>query len=126
MHDFLCYQRLEQTISGASKEEILQQLSSSVRDTICTDPTRWNEYVAKPLQIVTVPSSPFYEKFEKEVHLQLDAEIKNQHEDGYWEPNWSWFGHYEDTWKIAKIEWRGILTLQMLKAFKAFNKVDIN
>ncbi len=120
MHDFLCYQRLLKEVNGETKSYLFKVLSSSVRGTVCTDPSRWNEYVAKPLQVASAPSSPFYELLEKEVYLQLDNEIETQHAEGYWQPNWSWFGQFEEIWPIAEREWRGILTLGMLRVFRAY------
>ncbi|TMU87618.1 hypothetical protein FGG79_05730 [Bacillus sp. BHET2] len=120
MHDFLCYQRLLQEVSGDTKSYLLKVLSSSVRGTVCTDPLRWHEYVAKPIQVASAPSSPFYELLENEVYLQLDNEINTQHAEGYWQPNWSWFGQFEETWPIAEREWKGILTLGMLRVFNAY------
>lgn len=124
-HDFLCYSRLLQNISDdeEAKLEIYASLSQSVHGTVCKDPDQWNNYVAKPLDIAPFPSSPFHEHLKKEVEIQLDAEIHSQHENGYWQPAWSWFGDYEDTWEKAEIEWRGILTLSMLRTLDAYGKI---
>ncbi|MBN8191310.1 hypothetical protein JI667_04030 [Bacillus sp. NTK074B] len=120
MHDFLCYQRLSQELSGEKKKNVLEFLISNVKDTVCTDPSKWNQYVAKPLQVASDPSSPFYELLKEEIQMQLNWEAENQHPEGYWQPNWSWFGQYENEWKDAETEWRGILTLNMLRIFRAY------
>ncbi|UXH45235.1 hypothetical protein N5C46_03995 [Rossellomorea vietnamensis] len=119
MHDFLCYEKLLNEVEGKNKSTLFNILSTNVRKTVCTDPERWNEYVAKPLQVASEPSSPFYEILEDVVQIQLGKELESQHHDGFWQPTWSWFGHYEETWPDAETEWRGILTLEMLKVFKA-------
>jgi hypothetical protein len=125
-HDFLCYLRLLETIpdNENAQHDIHLYLSRSVHETVCKDPARWNEYVAKPLEFAPCPSSPFHDYLKKEAELQLDAEIKSQHEEGYWQPAWSWFGQYEETWKKAENEWRGILTLSMLRSLNAYGKID--
>ncbi|WP_064093550.1 hypothetical protein [Rossellomorea aquimaris] len=125
MHDFLCYQRLLDCITGDLRQSILDLLSLSVRNTVCTDPNQWNEYVAKPLQFASSPTSPFYPLLKEEVELQLNVEIQNVHEDGYWQPNWSWFGQYNETWEIAEKEWRGIVTLEMLRVLNRFDKIAL-
>lgn len=124
MHDFLCYGRLLDEVGEETRSSLFQSLSSNVRGTVCTDPSRWDEYVAKPLQAASDPSSPFYDLLALEVHLQLDKEIESQHPEGYWQPNWSWFGHYEDTWPVAEREWRGMLTLGMLRVLSAYEVID--
>jgi hypothetical protein len=121
MHDFLCYERMLYEVSGDTKSTLFKILSSNVRSTVCTDPSSWNEYVAKPLQVASGPSSPFYDSLKNEIQMQLDWERESQHHDGFWQPIWSWFGHYEETWPVAESEWRGILTLGMLRVFSAYN-----
>ncbi|MDX8343643.1 hypothetical protein [Rossellomorea sp. YZS02] len=123
MHDFLCYQRLSQELSGEKKKNVLAFLISNVRNTVCTDPSKWDQYVAKPLQIAGDPSSPFYESLKEEIQMQLNWESENQCPEGYWQPKWSWFGQYEDEWKVAETEWRGILTLNMLRIFRAYRLI---
>jgi hypothetical protein len=125
-HDFLCYSRLLQTLSKyeESKQYIYSSLSQAVHETVCKDPARWDEYVAKPLDAAPEPSSPFYEHLKKEVNLQLDYETKNQHVNGYWQPAWSWFGQYEETWKKAEVEWRGIITLSTLRSLAAYERIE--
>jgi hypothetical protein len=126
MHDFLCYSRLLQSLPEKSDERqhIYTSLSQSLHQTVCTNPERWDEYVAKPLGAAPHPTSPFYEALKEDVELQLMAEIESQHKDGYWQPAWSWFGQYEDTWKNAEIEWRGILTLATLRSLDAYGKIN--
>lgn len=125
-HDFLCYSRLLHNLPKYSetKQYIYSALSQAVHETVCKDPSRWNEYVAKPLDAAPDPSSPFYEHLKKDITLQLDYEIKSQHVNGYWQPAWSWFGHYEETWKKAEIEWRGINTLSTLRSLAAYEKIE--
>ncbi|WP_341357893.1 hypothetical protein [Rossellomorea sp. y25] len=124
MHDFLCYQRLLFEVKEETESNLYRILSSSVRKTVCTDPSRWNEYVAKPLQIASHPASPFYEALKAEVHMQLNVEIEAQHQKGYWHPSWSWFGQFDETWPVAEKEWRGILTLGMLRILKTYGRVE--
>ncbi|MFI8688309.1 hypothetical protein [Rossellomorea sp. NPDC077527] len=125
MHDFLCYARMLQEVHGETKSTLYTILISHVRDTVCTDPSKWNEYVAKPLQVANEPASPFFEALKEEVHIQLNQEAINQYPQGYWQPNWSWFGQFENTWPIAETEWRGILTLEMLRVFKAYDGIGL-
>lgn len=125
-HDFLCYSRLFQYLPDHEdiKKDIYLSLSETVHETVCKDPAKWNEYVAKPLDIAPFPSSPFHEELKEETEIQLDAEINSQHEIGCWQPSWSWFGEYQETWKKAENEWSGILTLSMLRSLDSFGKIN--
>ncbi|BCB03568.1 hypothetical protein [Bacillus sp. KH172YL63] len=123
MHDFLCYQRLMDVVTGEVKTYLFDILSSSINGTVCSDPARWNEYVAKPLQMAGSPSSPFFGVLQADILLQLEHETRTQSEEGYWQPNWTWFGQFNETWPIAEKEWRGILTLEMLRTYQAYGLV---
>ncbi|PFA67725.1 hypothetical protein CN378_09375 [Bacillus sp. AFS015802] len=112
-------------VDGDTKSNLFNILASHVQNTVCTDPTKWNAYVLKPLQVAGSPSSPFYESMGDVIHMQLEKEIEFQHPDGYWEPNWSWFGRYDETWPVAEKEWRGILTLEMLRILNSYQYLDI-
>jgi hypothetical protein len=125
MHDFLCYDRMLHEVGGDTKSTLFKILSSNVRSTVCMDPSRWNEYVAKPLQVASGPTSPFFRVLKEIIQIQLGNELELQHPDGFWQPNWSWFGHYTETWPVAEKEWRGILTLDMLRVFRAYNMTVI-
>lgn len=124
MHDFLCYLRLLESVEGENFEIILQKLRGSARLTVTLQPEEWSGYGARPLQIVTSPSSPFYDSLMSELELNLDYEIESMTEVGSWKPNWSWFGQYDDEWKQAESDWTGYLTVQKLLTLKKFNRIE--
>jgi hypothetical protein len=33
---------------------------------------------------------------------------------------------YEDAWRMARLHWSGILTLEKLELLKAFNRIDLS
>ncbi|MFX0114963.1 MAG: hypothetical protein ACFFB3_10485 [Candidatus Hodarchaeota archaeon] len=58
-----------------------------------------------------------------EIQQNLDFEIQNQNDDGLWSPTWIWGNHWKDEWKIAEREWKGILTLAMLRSIRDFDRI---
>jgi hypothetical protein len=58
------------------------------------------------------------------VQENLDFEIEHQNRDGSWAPTWSWGTAYPEAWKEAEGEWRGILTLAMLRSLRDYDRID--
>ncbi|MCK4793901.1 MAG: hypothetical protein KAV87_59795, partial [Desulfobacteraceae bacterium] len=82
------------------------------------------QYVLKPLHVATSPGSPFAGMLAAEVEANLDYEIERQDEDGSWAPNWTWGDNYPEVWPEAEREWRGVLTLKMLKLLRGFGRLE--
>ncbi|WP_067621514.1 hypothetical protein [Alicyclobacillus acidiphilus] len=126
MHDFLCYQRLAESLSQSHRSHILARLAPSVHRTVAIDPAEWEGYAAKPLNIAWSPRSPFTPPLREAIDANLDYEIQHLGEDGAWHPNWSWFGEYEEDWAKAQVEWAGHLTVKTLKALRDFDRVELD
>ncbi|MBM7692702.1 hypothetical protein JOC77_002133 [Peribacillus deserti] len=124
MHDFLCCLRLSETLQGQQKEAAVKKLRKSAREITGLDENAWQGYGLKPLQIVSSPDSVYADLFKEELPLQLDYEITSLSEEGSWNPNWSWFGQYDEEWKMAEIDWKGHLTVRMLKTLKNFGRIE--
>jgi hypothetical protein len=60
--------------------------------------------------------------FPEDVDRLLDSIIHQQAEDGGWWPAWHW-GMYEDVWPIAKKEWAGRITVDVLHSLKKFGRL---
>lgn len=124
MHDFYCYQVLLEALPEASKGIVRDKLAKSVALIVASKPEDWEQYAAKPLQLVSSPNSFFYPFLKEGIALNLDYEIERQNEDGSWRPNWSWMGEYEEEWKQAEQEWAGILTFKTLKSLYDFGRIE--
>ena len=120
-----CYLRFSQCenlpddVRARVKETIECMIPSSVE----TDSTKWEGYCLKPIEVIKSPDSPFLHLIDQALETSLDYEINNQDDDGSWKPFWSWGDAYPDDWKIAKQEWRAILTLDVLRVLKAFGRI---
>jgi hypothetical protein len=99
--------------------ELLRLLPSAVE----TNPAKWPEYTLRPLQVASHPTSPFYAPLQADVMENFAYDERIQNEDGSWSPNWSWFGLFPDAWEQARQEWMGVITLEKLLAFKAYDNI---
>ena len=71
------------------------------------------------------PLSPLADLLADDLQVHLDYLIDQQTLDGTWEPTWNWGESYPADWAQAKEEWRGILTLDMLIALHAFDRLTV-
>jgi len=126
MHELACYLRLFQTrrLPEPIRVQLLLKLKLLMDETVALDPSEWEGYSLRPLQVVESPESAFLPGRETAVDANLDYEIASQEADGSWMPTWSWQGDYPDEWMDARREWAGILTLGKLHVLKNFGRID--
>ena len=106
------------------KERLLPKVAKTIDKLVCRESAEWGGHSSQPINLITSPNSPFYDNFKTEINENLDFIISSQSEDGTWIPNWSWFNMYPESWKIAKIEWIGELTLRNLITLQNFNRIE--
>lgn len=122
-HELLSFIKLYNQLPEHEQAAIFEKLSEIVQASVTTDPEKWDSYGLFPLQVVASPSSEFYNLFPEVIPLNLAYLVRNQTNNGYWDPNWSW-GQFEEEWEFAKEEWRGVLTLANLKTLRAFDYIE--
>jgi hypothetical protein len=82
---------------------------------VAYSPEEWLNYSLQPLQVAAAPSSPYAVELALALQDNLDYVVETQESDGSWQPTWSWGPLFPDSWPVAAIEWRGILTLEALR-----------
>jgi hypothetical protein len=121
----MCYLSLSQCdnlptyASARLKRKLIQMIPASVE----TDSTKWSEYCLKPTWTIKSPHSPYHHLIAEAIDKNLDYEIQNQEKNGSWKPFWNWTGAYPQDWQSAEREWRGKITLDMLRVLAAFGKM---
>lgn len=90
-----------------------------------TDPERWSSYCWKPFQAVPHPQAPGADVLGNAVRTNLRWQLTRLDADGSVAPHWSWFGAFPEEWPQAEKEWRGILTLEVLIACRAWGVDDL-
>ncbi len=126
MHDFLCYVRFYETpaLPAAIKTTIVEKMKRVADRIVARDPESWKEYGLPPLSVVTSPGSDFAPLFRAALDANLDFEIAQQTEAGYWAPNWTWGDLWPEAWAQAERDWRGVLTLNALKTLHTFGRLE--
>jgi len=122
-HEILCYVRLAERVDSSILPSFGGKLKEALNICVERDKDKWAEYTLQPIQVVQSPTSMFYPYFEHVMNDNLQFIINSQTERGSWEPSWSWFGQYEDTWEMAKVEWEGVLTLGNLRVLKLYQLI---
>lgn len=122
-HEVLCYVRLAERMPDDQYKQIELKLQEAISQVVTTDPAKWSEYSLQPLNVAPSPKSSFYRMFKDTIELNLDYLINQQGENGAWEPNWSWFGQFDQEWESAKVEWQGSLTVTNLLILRAYGAI---
>ena len=124
MHDLLCCARLAETDNLPDVDRLWKKIELSADKVIAKSPDVLNDYVLKPIWLVTKPSSPLTHVLRQEIDMNLDFEIEQQGEDGSWSPNFSWGDLHPEVWEIAKREWQSKLTIDTLMTLREFGRIE--
>jgi len=125
-HDMLCWLWLIKSdhVPDEAVQKVRDKMLAATPLVITTDPNQWSGYSAKPLWFAPSPDAPLAEALAKDVQTNLDYEIEHQDEGGTWTPIWNWSDNDSAAWAIAKREWQGVLTLNLLKSLKAYDRLS--
>lgn len=126
MHDLLCYARLAETrtLPEDARAHILQKLRPAVDHVVAREPSDLEHYGLAPLTIAPSPDSPFAAMLAEAINWNLDYVIEHQQADGAWWPNWSWGDAFPEAWPTAEREWKGVITVGMLRRLQLFGRLE--
>ena len=111
-------------LAAPYRARLLSRLRDMVPAVVSDDPAEWDSYVATPLKIAPLPTSPVAALLHKGLQRNLDYLIEQQAEQGYWEPSWQWGERYPEAWERAREAWRGVLTLDALTSLRAYGRLE--
>jgi hypothetical protein len=122
MHDVLSYLRLSRTpgLPVALTQALGECLPVMIARTVEPDPAKWSGYCLRPDQVVEEPDDRFVPLVRDALADAIRFLLKEQTEDGSWQPNWNWGDQYPAVWEQAKQEWAGVITLNNLLTLKKF------
>ncbi|MCP4540362.1 MAG: hypothetical protein GY832_24760 [Chloroflexi bacterium] len=123
---------LEYAIYLAKAQNLLQhyatrlkaRIQKAIPAVVVRDLTQWDTYCITPLRAVPSPQTFGADLISDELQMHLDYQITHQTPEGTWDPPWSWGGNYPEVWAQAKLEWRGLLTLETLTQLDAFGRIE--
>ena len=123
MHDFLCWQRLARVAPEPLRKAVETFLSEEAHGLIGSSKEQWETYSLRPYWAIKDQSDSLYASFQSALEANFNYEIDRQQEDGSWGPNWAW-GQFEETWKVARREWSGHLTVKLLRQLQIFGRLE--
>lgn len=112
-----------ETLPEQYRARLLPRLRAVTEEVVSRDPAEWDSYVAPPLKIAPLPTSPVADLLGDDLQRHLDYVVEDQQFDGYWQPSWSWGDAYPEAWEQAQEEWRGVLTLDHVTSLHAFGRL---
>jgi hypothetical protein len=124
MHALQCYLRLLDTpdLPREARARLLEGLTPLVDAAVARKPAQWAGYALPPLTVAPTPDAPFRALMGDSLDAHLDYLLAQQGDDGGWAPTFSW-GTHPEVWAVAEREWRGILTLGILRGLRAYGRV---
>lgn len=127
-HDCYCLQRLFivlQELNSTLIDDIaIKSMERRILNCLCTDESKWMEYVAQPLDLVDSPSSQWHKLVEPFMEKNLFFWFNTLKEEGFWNPNFSWGVDSEIARNVTKI-WGCYITVKRVRIFKAFGFIEI-
>lgn len=115
---------MQRYLPEPEREAVIGKLRAAAAATVERDPAQWTSYGAAPLWFAPTPDSPLAEVMGEDLDAHLDYEIDRQDTDGSWKPLWNWGEQYPNDWELAKGEWAGVLTLEMLTCLRAYGRIE--
>lgn len=113
-----------QNLSDRYNEELQAKLEKTAKEIVSQNPEKWTEFAIKPLWLAPAPHAPLAAVLWDAAQENLDFEIDHQNEDGSWSPLWSWGDADPENWKMAEREWKGVLTLAMLRTLRDYGRIQ--
>ncbi len=125
-HDCYCMQELFivlKELNSTSIDDIaIKSMERRILGCLCTDESKWTEYVPQPLDLVDSPKSQWYKLVEPFVEKNLSFWLNTLKEDGFWSPNFSWGIDSETARSVTKI-WVCYIAVKRVKILKDFDLI---
>ena len=113
----------EPSVPESYRNRVSSRILPEIRSLVTLDEEKWSTYCTPPVLVAPRPDSVAAPALREDVRRNLDWLIDRQTERGCWEPNWSWGKAYPDDWEIAKREWCGVVTYEVLSTLRAYNRL---
>jgi hypothetical protein len=119
-YNILCWQRAMPYLP----ESLQNTVYNKIKVTYSRYPVTQENYgEVGVFQLAPTPAAILTREYPDVVSELIGAEMAHQAEDGAWWPTWQW-GQYEDAWEIAKQEWAGKKTVEVLYALSMHDRIQ--
>lgn len=123
--ELYCYIILFDLLPNELKNKLRNRIADGISQIIEYDQEKWGEYLPRPLDFVL---SPEKEKFQVKGHkidknLDYYVGLLEDREGNLIDPPWG-DSYYQGDLKPAYNEWKGALTLEILKTLNNYNRIE--
>lgn len=115
---------LQSINSPLISSEVITAMKRRIKDNVCYDESKWNEYYPQPLDFADSPQSQWYECVEEGIERNFLYWINNLNDTGIWTPNFSW-GVDSDISKKVTENWKGYITVRRARIFMRYNRINV-
>ena len=112
-------------IGGFDSDRLLEEIMNLSKNSVCTDPSRWNEYVKRPSSVVTAWDLKLNFELMEATNVEIDWTLKNRGTDGVWPITWKWYGmeQYDREFVLSENWWKAMVAIEKVIFLKKFGQV---
>lgn len=120
-----CYLRLFDApgLPGELRAELQKSIPGWIEKTVERDPTQWQGYRLRPLEVAPAANSPWRPQLATHIENNLDYLIRTQTGEGSWDPHWNWGDSFPEAWPAAKRKWQAVITLANLRTLRSYDRL---
>jgi hypothetical protein len=123
-NELFCYIKLFEVLhQDELKNRLLKRITFGISQVVEYNREKWNEYIPMPLDFVSSPGKCKFGIRESKIEENLDFYLKKIQKDGVIIPPWG-ASFYQDSLKPAYDEWKGVLTLKVLKILDNYSLIE--
>ena len=112
-------------IGGFDSDRLLQKIMNISKKSVCTDPSRWNEYVKRPSFFVTTWDLKLNSELMEATNVELDWTLENRETDGVWPITWKWYGmeQYDREFVLSENWWKALVAIEKIMFLRKFGQL---
>lgn len=124
-NELFCYIKLFEVLPEELKSKLKKRISYDISEVIEYDSEKWGEYVPLPLDFVSSPEKESFGVKSDKIDENLDYYVALIEGCGgnLINPPWG-EGFYQGSLSPAYNEWKGVLTLKILKSLDNYNRIE--
>ncbi len=124
-NELFCYIKLFEVLPDEIKSKLKKRISYGISQVIEYNPGKWGEYVPLPLDFVPSPEKERFgvKSYKIDENLDYYIQLIEGTEGGLINPPWG-DSFYQGGLTPAYNEWKGVLTLKILKTLDNYNRIE--
>jgi len=122
-NELFCHIKLFEVLPDELKKRLMKRIAVGISQVIEYDREKWTGYVPMPLDFVPGPDKCRFGIEEAKIEESLDFYVELVENNGVVNPPWG-ESYYLGSLKPAYNEWKGVLTLSILRKLDAYGRLQ--